>query len=122
MGGDDTDATSDIMSEIIMRMVHDSENSVDHKRRTPCCHLGLSPERADLGEGSGTRMDRIPAHGDAYRLSTEKTLAEGDMRNNAKDFLNIGKNTTSCSLVYMRHRPPLIRTTMRHRPPMLHYQ
>jgi hypothetical protein len=102
MGGDET---SNIMSEIIMRMAHDSEYSMDHKRRTPCCHLGLSPERADLGEVSGTGTDRIPAYGDAYLLSTEQTLAEGDMRNNAKDFLNIGKNTTSCSLVYMRHRP-----------------
>jgi hypothetical protein len=120
MGGDDT---ADIMSEIIMRMAHDSECSVDHKRRTPCCHLGPAPERADLGQVSGTGTERIPpAHGDAYRLSTDKTLAEGDMRNNAKDFLNIGKNNTSMQFSLYASSPFSLDTTMRHRPPMLHYQ
>jgi hypothetical protein len=54
------DETADIMSEIIMRMAHDSEYSMDHKRRTPC-HLGLSPERADLG-GEEARGDSNSKH------------------------------------------------------------
>ena len=109
MGGDDT---ADIMSEIIMRMAHDSDHSMDHKRSTQGSPLGLPWERsgrstaADLPELSGRRTDSPmithspmhthsphPAPADAYRVSTHRTLAEGDMRNNAKHVLNIGKST-----------------------------
>ena len=108
------DDTSDmIMSEIIMRMAHDSDHSMDHKRSTQGSPLGLPWERsgrstaADLPDLSGRRRTDSPmtthspmhthsphpAPADAYRVSTHRTLAEGDMRNNAKHVLNIGKST-----------------------------
>jgi hypothetical protein len=108
-----SDDTSDmIMSEIIMRMAHDSDHYMDHTRSTLGSPLGLPLERsvrstaADLPELSGRRTDSPmtihspmhthsphPAPADAYRVSTHRTLAEGDMRNNAKHVLNIGKST-----------------------------
>jgi hypothetical protein len=108
------DDTSDmIMSEIIMRMAHDSDHSMDHKRSTQGSPLGLPWERsgrstaADLPDLSGRRRTDSPmithspmhthsphpAPADAYRVSTHRTLAEGDMRNNDIHVLNIGKST-----------------------------
>ena len=112
------DDTSDmIMSEIIMRMAHDSDHSMDHKRSTLGSPLGLPRQRsarstsADLPDLSGRRRtDRPmttdspmhthsphPAPADAYRVLTHRTLAEGDMRNNAMDVLNIGNTAQPCT-------------------------